>query len=53
MNDMKEEPALMLDSVYLRLGGEQAIHALVDRFYALQRGPDASMACRHRAWRAK
>jgi hemoglobin len=35
MNEMKEEPALVPDSVYLRLGGELAIHALVDRFYAL------------------
>jgi hemoglobin len=49
MNDMKEEPALMPDSVYLRLGGEQAIHALVDRFYELMdQLPEAwTVRCMH------
>ena len=28
-------PPAATDSVYARLGGEPAIHALVDRFYAL------------------
>lgn len=49
MNDMKKDPELMPDSVYLRLGGEQAIHALVDRFYALMdQLPEAwSVRCLH------
>ena len=47
--DMKGEAALMQDSVYLRLGGEEAIHALVERFYALMdQLPEAwSVRCMH------
>lgn len=48
-NDMKQESALAPDSVYLRLGGEQAMHTLVDRFYALMDElPEAwSVRCLH------
>ncbi|MDP1900640.1 MAG: group II truncated hemoglobin [Rubrivivax sp.] len=35
MTEPQENPAVAADSVYARLGGEPAIHALVDRFYAL------------------
>lgn len=48
-DDVKDDAALMQDSVYLRMGGEQAIHALVDRFYALMDHlPEAwSVRCMH------
>ena len=38
---MSEDPE-QADSVYARLGGESAVHALVDRFYALMdQSPEA------------
>lgn len=48
-DDMKDDAALVQESVYLRLGGEGAIHALVDRFYALMdQLPEAwSVRCMH------
>jgi hemoglobin len=35
MTETHEDSPVAADSVYARLGGEPALHALVDRFYAL------------------
>ena len=43
MNETLEEAPVAADSVYARLGGAPAIHALVNRFYALMdERPEAS-----------